>query len=277
MSKFERIRSRLGYHVVYDDSIIDAIDFSSENGFAFIQIDLAMPKFFPEEYDQSARRELREYAKRKGVDLTLHVSGEDFSLQTLHSGIRFAIMERMKEFIDFAQDIQAIRMTIHPGNVPVFTMPGIGEVPISEQYPDLHKKTLERALRDLSRYTAGKTTLCVENAPFNKIVMDVLNSLIYEEDLFLTWDIAKTYRRDGSLIAEVEDFFLKHLDKVRECHLHDITDRGSHEILGRGRIDFIRYLDLLGDLDIDYTIEVRPRERALTCLQIIKSFKDKIV
>jgi len=183
----------------------------------------------------------------------------------------------MRELIDFAQDIQAIRVTVHLGNVPVFTMPGIGDVPISEQYPDLHKKTLEKALRYLSRYAAGKTTLCVENAPFNDIVMDVLNALIDKEDLFLTWDIAKTYRQDGRLIAEVEDFFLKHLDKVRECHLHDRTERGSHEILGRGKIDFIRYLNLLGDRDIDYTIEVRPRERALTCLRIIKGFKDKIV
>jgi len=276
MSKFERIRSRLGYHVVYDKSIIDAIDFASENGFAFIQIDLAMPKFFPEKYDQSTRKEIREYAERKKVDLTLHVSGEDFSLQTLHSRIRFAIIDRIKEFIDFAQDVQAIRMTIHPGNVPVFTMPGIGHVPISEQYPVLHKEILEGALRELSSYAEGKTLLCVENAPFNKIVMEVLDKLFLKEGVFLAWDIAKTYRQDGSLILEVENFFLKHLDKVRECHLHDRTDKGSHEILGRGKIDFVRYLNLLGDWNIDYTIEVRPRERALTCLRIIEGFRNKI-
>jgi sugar phosphate isomerase/epimerase len=277
MSKFERIRSRLGYHVVYDKSIVDAINFASKNGFAFIQIDLAMPKFFPEKYDQNARKEIREYAERKKIDLTLHVSGEDFSLQTLHSRIRFAIIDRIKEFMDFAQDIHAIRITIHLGTIPVFTMPGKGDVQISEQYPDLHREVLEGTLRELSSYAKEKTVLCVENALFNKIVMEVLDTLFLKEGVFLTWDIAKTYRQDGSLIVEVEDFFLKHLDKVRECHLHDRTEKGSHEILGRGKIDFIRYLNLLGDWNIDYTIEVRPRERALTCLRIIEGFRGKII
>jgi len=135
---------------------------------------------------------------------------------------------------------------------------------------------LEGALRELSGYAEGKTVLCVENAPFNKIVTEVLDTLFLKEEVFLTWDIAKTYRQDGSQIVEVENFFLKHLDRVRECHLHDRTDKGSHEILGRGKIDFIHYLNLLGDWNIDYTIEVRPRERALTCLRIIEGFRDKI-
>lgn len=277
MTKFERIRSRIGYHVVYDKSIEDAIDYASANGFTSIQVDLTMPKFFPEKYDKATRRQIRGYARERNVELTLHLPGEDFSLQTLHPKIGSAIVERVKEVIDFADDIGATRVTIHPGTVPVFSMPGLGDVPITEQYPDLHKEALERALRELSRYAKGKTCLCIENSPFSKIVMDVLDKLLSdEENIFLAWDIAKTYNRDRSLKADVEEFFLKHLDKVRECHLHDRSEEGPHDVIGKGKIDFVRYLCLLGDLDVGYTIEVRPRERALHCLQIIEGFKNQI-
>ena len=277
MTKFERIRSRIGYHVVYDKSIEDAIDYASANGFTSIQVDLTMPKFFPEKYDKAIRRQIRDYAKERNVELTLHLPGEDFSLQTLHFGIRSAIVERIKEVIDFAQDLGATRVTIHPGAVPVFTVPDLGDVPITEQYPDLHREVLEKALRELSRHAEGKTRLCVENSPFSKTVMDVLEKLLVEEkNLFLAWDIAKTYHPDGSLKADVEEFFLKHLDKVRECHLHDRTEAGPHDVIGKGKIDFVRYLNLLGDLDMGYTIEVRPRERALNCLRIIEGLKNRL-
>jgi len=278
MTKFEKIRSRIGYHVVYDESIKDAIDYASKNGFASIQIDLTMPKFFPEKYTAAQRREIRDYAEKKNVKITLHLPGEDFSLQTLHSGIRSAVIKRMKECIDFAREIGATSMTIHPGTVPVFTMPGLGHVPITEQYPDLHKEALEKALHELSKYAEGKTHICVENSPFDKVVMEILGKLLpKEKNLFLTWDIAKTYRIDGSLKVDVEEFFLKHLDKVCECHLHERTSEGVHDVIGRGKIDFVRYLNLLGDLDVGYTIEVRPRERALHCLRIIEGLKDKII
>lgn len=277
MTKFKKIRSRIGYHVVYDESIVDAIDYASKNGFASIQVDLTMPKFFPERYRRTSRQQIRGHAKKRNIEITLHLPGEDFSLQTLHPKIRSAIVERIKEVIDFADDVRATRVTIHPGTVPVFSMPGLGDVPITKQYPDLHKEALESALRELSRYAKGKTCLCIENSPFSKIVMDVLDKLLSEEEnIFLAWDIAKTYNRDGSLKADVEEFFLKHLDKVRECHLHDRSEEGPHDVIGKGKIDFVRYLNLLGDSDVGYTIEVRPREIALHCLQIIEGFKNQI-
>lgn len=107
-------------------------------------------------------------------------------------------------------------------------------------------------------------------------MIDVLEKLLPEEEISLAWDIAKTYDRDGKLKADVEEFFLKHLDKVRECHLHDRSEEGPHDVVGKGKIDFVRYLNLLGDLDVGYTIEVRPRERALHCLRVIEGFEKQI-
>lgn len=75
------------------------------------------------------------------------------------------------------------------------------------------------------------------------------------------------YRSDGTIMTDVENFFLSHLDKVRECHLHDRTSEHGHQIIGQGYVNFKHYLNLLSEYPVEYTIEVRPIENA------VKSFE----
>ncbi|MCW4020416.1 MAG: sugar phosphate isomerase/epimerase, partial [Candidatus Bathyarchaeota archaeon] len=221
MVDFETVLARVGFHAVYEKTLRQAIDLACEYGFSSVQIETAMPQFFPERYDAKDRRNIRSYAEENNIVLKVHAPGEDFSLQTLHAKIQRAVLERLKEVIDFTYELGAKLLTVHPGTVPVFTIPGKGNVPIDEQYPRLHVESLETALSELSDYSEGRTLLCVENSPFTADVMNVLSEMLEDNKTFLTWDLAKMYRADGTIIAEVEDFFLKHLDKVRECHLHD--------------------------------------------------------
>jgi hypothetical protein len=62
----------------------------------------------------------------------------------------------------------------------------------------------------------------------------------------------------------MENFLMRHLEKVKECHFHDEKPRrDSHDILGVGKIDFSKYLILLVPRDVHFTLEVRPREDVL--------------
>jgi len=270
MSKIDRVLSRIGFHAVYEKSIREAIDLASEYGFSSVQIETAMPQFFPEKYNIKTREEIRRYADEKGVTLKVHAPGEDFSLQTLHTSIQQAIIKRLKEVIDFAGDLGAKIVTIHPGTVPVFTIPKKGHVSIDVQYPKLHIHSLKTALLDLTSHSEGKTLLCIENSPFTNTVMKVLQDILNDREIFLTWDLAKLYKGDGTIYDEVENFFLKHLDKIRECHLHDRTKTSGHQIIGKGFVDFKRYIDLLSNCDVEYTIEVRPVENALKSIEALK-------
>lgn len=270
MSKLDSVLSRVGFHAVYEKSIIEAIDLAFEYGFSSVQVETAMPEFFPEKYGVEARGEIQRYAEDKNVTLKVHAPGEDFSLQTLHTSIQKVIIKRLKEIIDFAGNLGAKLVTIHPGTVPVFTIPEKGNVPIDVQYPQLHIQSLEAAFLELSDYSKGKTLLCVENSPYTTIAMKVLSEMLKDNRVFLAWDLAKLYRSDGTIYAEVENFFLKYLDKVRECHLHDRTKEGGHQIIGKGFVDFKRYLNLLSNYDVEYTIEVRPIENALKSLEALR-------
>lgn len=269
MSKLDNVLSRMGFHAVYEKNIREAIDLASEYGFSSIQIETAIPQFFPEKYNIETLKEIRCYAEDRNVTLKVHAPGEEFSLQTLHSNIQKAIITRFKEIIDFASNLCAKLVTIHPGTVPVFTIPKKGNVPINVQYPQHHVQNLKTALLDLADYSKGKTLLCVENSPFTSTVMEVLSEVL-NDSIFLTWDLAKLYRGDGTIHTEIEDFFLKHLGKIRECHLHDRTKEGGHQIIGEGFVDFKRYLDLLSNYDVEYTIEVRPIENALKSLKALR-------
>ncbi len=61
---------RFGYHVVYDVDILDAIDFAGKHGFGYIVPDLMVPRFFPERFSQSERRE---FSKSCNIEKRVHL------------------------------------------------------------------------------------------------------------------------------------------------------------------------------------------------------------
>ena len=266
---FDSLFSRVGYHAVCEKSIREAVDLAIEHGFSSVQIETAMPQFFPERYDVQTRREIGNYAEDRNVTLKVHAPGEDFSMQTLHSSVQRAVLERHKEVIDFACDLGAKLVTFHSGIVPVFTVPRKERVPINVQYPALCAQKLKTALAELADYSEGRILLCVENSPLSATLMNLLPEMLEDGKLFLAWDLAKMYKADRTVDAEVESFFLEHLGKVRECHLHDRTREHGHQIIGEGFVDFKRYLSLLSDYDVEYTIEVRPVENAVKSLEAL--------
>jgi len=264
LSSFEGIFSHVGFHSVYEKNVKEAVDLASKYGFSSVQIDATMPQFFPEMYDSQDRGFIQQYAKKKDITIKVHAPSEDFSLQTLHIGVQKAIINRFKEVIDFGCDLGAKIVTIHAGNVPVFTVPSVGHVPIDVDFPELYIKVLKAALNELSDYAKDRILLCIENSPFTNVVMQVLSDMLnYDCKLFLAWDLAKMYRSDGTVISDVENFFLSHLDKVRECHLHDRTIEHGHQIIDQGYVNFKHYLSLLSKYPVEYTIEVRPIKNAV--------------
>lgn len=49
--------------------------------------------------------------------------------------------------------------------------------------------------------------------------------MLKSSEVFLTLDLAKLYKADGTVHRNVENFFLENLNKVRECHLHDKIEK----------------------------------------------------
>lgn len=258
---------RIGYAAaVGEKDILSAIDFAAAHGMNAVEINMNMPCFFPEGYSKEARNDIRLYKKEKDVALTLHAP-EDISLLQLHEEVREAGINRLKEIIDFGCDIGATRMTVHVGTSVYFTMTE-GKSYLEELHYQDFKRILKNSLIGLGDYCGDRMKLCVENSGrFPKVlIQEVLEELLDRENIYLTWDIGHSY---SNLYGEVE-FFHRHLDRIKTCHLHDVNEISDHQIIGTGKVDFIGHMEKMGKADMIYIIEVRPREKAAISFENLK-------
>lgn len=251
---------KLGYAAsAGEKDIYDTIDYAYNNNFSAVELNINMPIFFPERFDSEERGRVKEYAEKRGVELTFHAP-EDISLLQLQKGVREAGISRLKEVIDFGCGIGASRLTMHVGGAVCFTLTD-RKVYMDELFYDEFKNVLEDSLKELVDYSKGKIKLCIENSGRfpEKLVQEVLDEMLSkEEDLFLTWDIGHSYENKYSEVK----FFLRHLDKIRTCHIHDNNGLSDHQVIGQGNVDFNWHFEKMKDSDVVYIIEVRPRQKA---------------
>lgn len=261
---------RFGYHVVYDTDVYDAISFACKHNFGYIVPDLMIPRFFPERFSQTERRSIREVAASKNVSISFDGPSDYMNLGSVYPEVRKAVLDRMKLCIDFSRDINAQRFTIHIDLPFDFVFAGRKGTYLKDHWT-IYKDTLTQSLVELVEYSQGEVLICVENDRLSKLAIEVLEELLATGRIFLTWDIPKSHTNTGEPIVEMENFLIRHLERVRECHLHDQKpEKPSHDILGVGKIDFSHYLKILVPQDVHFTFEIRPRENALKSLKIPK-------
>ena len=268
---------RFGYHVVYDRDICDAIDFASSHGFGYIVPDLMIPRFWPERFSQQERRRIRRYALDHGVSISFHGPSDNLNLATPYPEVRSGILERMKMCLELAGDLEAERFTIHPSQPLGFASAG-GPGTYLEEHMDVYEEALSDGIRGVVS-VAGSVQVCVENeplTPFVEVVLEVL--LAEEENLFLTLDVPKAMDPRKGPPERVEAFYLRHIGRVREAHLHDRRPGGRfHDVLGHGGVDVRKYLLMFAPRDVHFTLEIRPRENAHASLLLVKDIWEEIL
>jgi len=258
-----RINGRLGYAAAVEErDIRTAIDFAAKHGLRAVELNMDVPVFFPENYSLEEKRFLREYITEKDITLTLSAPSA-ISLIQLHDIVREAGLIRHKEIIDFAVDIGAPRVTLQIGS-PISFTPDNQKQALLEHYEAEYREILTNSLIDLREYAKGKTVLCIKNAGyFAGFVQEVLNELLPQGGLYLAWDVGHSF---GNSQGE-EDFLEAHLDKIRNCYLHDHNGQSAYQVLGTGKIDFRYYFRLLQELDTYFIFELSTRQQVLDSLQ----------
>lgn len=265
MAYKEDILKRIGYAATLgEDDLFTALDFAGRHGFAALEVNLNIPAFFPERYDRWAREAVKKRVEEQGIALSFHAP-EDMPLHHLHRTVREAMLNRLKECIDFAASVGGRKITFHPGDSVCFTQVD-RKIFLQDIFSQEYAALFRQSLIELRSYAQGKILPCIENVGnFSPALRKCLEELLPEGDLYLTWDIGHSYGN-----PEQEDFFLGNLAYVRNCHIHDHDGNRDHQVIGTGRIDFARYFELLKDADTSFIIEVRPVQRALESLQNLR-------
>lgn len=270
-------RERFGYHVVYDKTITDAIDFATANDFGYIVPDLMIPRFWPEKFSSSERKKIRDYAEKNDVSISFHAPSDNLNLGAPYPEVRDGIHKRMKKCLELAKDLGAERFTIHPSH-PMGFVSGGKPGTYFEDHRGFYYCALLEGISGILR-EANDVSICVENEPLTPFIQEVLENLFSDwENLFLTLDAPKSLdHRKGSPSDHVEAFYQKHIKRVREVHLHDKRPGGRfHDTLGHGDVDVEKYLKWFAEYDVHFTLEIRPRKEASRSLVLIKKILETI-
>ena len=265
------ILDRVSYHAVYDDSIAAALHYASTCGFAGIQVADETPHLSFEELDKEQVRQIRELAGAHDLYIALHAPDEATSLFQFSRHLQQGIMLYFEALFAFAAKVRARLVTIHLGAMTTFPTDTRPELRRPKVDLPLYRRTLQSNLDQVLSLARGRFALCVENYAVETAILELLTPYLQAGDLGLCWDLAKSSDQ-----PEIEQFFLDHLQWVKQVHLHDLKElpggeRRSHRVIGSGELEFGRYLELLQDADVeDYCIEVRPREKARESLEALK-------
>lgn len=272
MSLYEKIRPRLGFADPYQgETIQDSVDFAAQRGLGIVEINLNRSRFFPENFSSQERNSIRTYAENREVSLSFH-GPVDVSLMPRHRVIREASILRLREMIDFADDLGGKTFTIHPGRVAFFHAGENKVYFLKKHYPKTYFEALKSSLRTLSSHADGSISLSIENTyHLDEAVREVIETVLSENELYLTWDVAHAGGGDSKAQKETFSFFESHLDKIRVVHLHDRREGKTHLAIGTGEIDFSSIFRLLADSEACFIVEMRNRAQTILSLSNLES------
>lgn len=259
----DAIASRLTYHAVYEATIADALRAASEDGFAGVQIAVESPHLAPDRLDRPERERIDALRRELSLRISLHAPDEACSLLQTSRSLRAGAEAYLRELIEFAVDVGAGLIVVHPGRIAAYRTDEEPERTVPAEDVGLYRAALRENLARLADLAAGRVTVCVENHGWCDWIMDELDVALQNGRVSLCWDIAKAFDPAGRVCAEMDAFCRRHIDRVRQVHLHDIRQGLSHRVIGSGALPWERLLAPLVSSSVEeFCIEVRPRAAA---------------
>jgi sugar phosphate isomerase/epimerase len=262
------VLDRVSYHAVYDTSVMDALQYARDNGFAGVQLATESPHLAFEYLSPSEIQQIASFVESQQSLLSIHAPDETVSLFQHSRYLREGVQNYYRALFDFAATAGARIVTIHIGAMATFRTDTRREMTVPDQDQALYREIVAQNLDNLVEAAAGRLIVCVESYALDEFSLFLLKPYLDSGRLSLCWDIAKTWNKPA-----LERFFFSNMERVRQVHLHDIRtdDRGNqhgHCVIGTGEIDFANYLNRLAEANVlDYCIEVRPREKARESLE----------
>jgi len=267
-----RILKRISYHTVYDDSILDALEYAYQSGFGGIQLAIDSPHLSFELLTEKSIKKISSFLENKKLYMTLHAPDNATSLYTYSKYLRKGLFDYWRALLDFAIRMKSPLVTIHAGTTTEFKTDTNPQIKIPPKDLVYYENIFKDNLDTLINITNNRFLLCIESYQLNKANMKIIQPYLARQELSLCWDIAK-YHGD----AKLEKYLTDNVQHLKQMHLHDIRRREdgsiqSHCVIGTGELDFSLYLSKTSNADIvDYCIEVRPREKAKESLEALKS------
>ncbi len=179
---------------------------------------------------------------------TIHAPFMDVNIASLQEKSRLNSIEQIKDSIDFANEINAEAVVVHPGLATFLA---------KKYFLDKVYKFADESIKEIGEYGNDLGVLTtVENMPnFDAMIyqnMYDLDELLVSLDMTMTLDIGHAVHAGYS----VDEMYF---DSIKHVHAHDnLGDDDSHLALGEGSIELNSIINTLEEKNFDgiYIIEV---------------------
>ncbi|NHJ06043.1 MAG: sugar phosphate isomerase/epimerase [Candidatus Heimdallarchaeota archaeon] len=253
---FLKIGASLLLNFTETNSIKDFIIKVAQRGLKVVELVAEPPYCFLDSIKKEERIKIISQAKKSCIDLTVHATFSDINIAAINPNVRSFALSEIKKNIDFAQEINAKILTIHPGE---YGASGI-------TYPELTKKLNFESLEEISCYAEEKEVLIgLENMPnmprehlednkspieIAKIIQEIRNKF-----LGITWDVGHS----NTTMFSLSDFFINFKENLSHIHLHDNHGPGegwtdTHLEIGKGTTNWKELFELLNSINFSKTM-----------------------
>lgn len=234
-------------------------------GYDFVELNFTFPWLQKGKIDVEILNQTKE---KYGIFYTVHLHDQLDPINFCEE-IRNAGVSNILQSIETATLIGVTNLTMHL-NVGMYSSRKSGKVYLC----DIHRDEYLQHVRDFVATVGPKLvehniTLCIENtAGFVDAQKQAIELILQHPNFALTFDIGHSYKSGGG----DEEFILKHVNKLRHLHIHDVTPSTNHITLGEGVIDLPKYFTLAKDNNCTAVIEVKEGSALVTSMQYIRKY-----
>lgn len=247
------------------NTIEDNVKMASDLGLDFVELNMNLPEYQPENIDIEYLKQLR---AETGIGYTLHLP-EDFDPAIFNKDIRNAHLQVMKKAIAIAKELSIPTINFHLSLGIHFAMPDekiLLYIKYIKAYVDHLVEFREMVDKELSD---SDIVFCIENTgiysfPF---IMHAVELLLESPHFMLTWDVGHDHSA-GNLDRPLIE---RHMPRLKHMHLHDAIGIRNHLPLGTGSVDIKEKLDVVNNHGLSLVLETKTANGLRTSMEYLEA------
>ncbi len=239
--------------LIENNSIEETIKLCKELDFSFIELNMNLPQYQPENIDIEKFNKLQ---KNNNIFFTIHLD-ENLNVSDFNNYVANAYLRTVIDTIEIAKKLDIRILNMHLSKGVYFTLPD-KKVYLFEQYKENYLKNIV-AFRNAVEKVIGKNkiTVCIENTNgYTNFQIQAIDILLQSPVFALTFDIGHNHCIGGN----DEKIIMDRENKLSHIHLHDAQDKKDHMTLGTGNVDIAKFIQLAKKQNCTVVLETKTVE-----------------
>ncbi len=234
-------------------NILENVEFAQKYNLKFIELNMDLPYCL-----EINKLDITKY----NMEFTMHLS-EKLNVASLNNDLRKGYLKEAIREIKLGIKNKIKKYNLHIDSGVYFTLPN-GKVYLNNEYRKLYIKNLDKSCQVLNKLALeNNLEINFENTKIYPFVSDAVKVISKYEGLGFTLDIGHNEKNGDKAYP-----LFKETKKIRHIHMHDYDGDSDHLEIGKGKINFHKYDELLKNNYV--VIEVKEKSELINSIDKIK-------